>query len=51
MNKKKMILWWIALLTGFMLTGCAGYYGDDGYREYPYDRNCPGDYGQHYCAR
>ena len=50
MNKKKMTLWAIMLLIGLILTGCAGYYGDHGYREYPsYD--CPGDYGQHYCAR
>ena len=50
MNKKKMTLWAITLLIGLMLTGCAGYYGGDGYRGYPsYD--CPGDYGQHYCAR
>jgi hypothetical protein len=57
MNKKKMILRGITFLIGFMLTGCVGYYGDYGYREYPYDDspyrsyNCPGDYGQHYCAR
>lgn len=50
MNKKKMTLWAITLLIGLILTGCAGYYGGDGYRGYPsYD--CPGDYGQHYCAR
>jgi len=51
MNKKKIILWGITLLTGLMLTGCGEYSGGYGYREYPYDRNCPGDYGQHYCAR
>lgn len=50
MNKKKMILRAITLLIGLILTGCAEYSGGYGYREYPYYSNCPGDYGQHYCA-
>jgi hypothetical protein len=45
-----MILWAITLLIGLILTGCAGYYGGYGYREYP-SYNCTGDYGQRYCAR
>jgi hypothetical protein len=45
-----MARWAITLIIGFILTGCAGYYGGYGYREYPYD-DCPGDYGQHYCPR
>jgi hypothetical protein len=51
MNKKKIILWGIMLLIGLMLTGCAGYYGGYGYREYPYYDNCPGDYGKQYCPQ
>jgi hypothetical protein len=56
MNKKKILIFGIVLLIGLMLTGCAGYYGGYGYREYPYYDypypfyNCPGDYGQQYCA-
>jgi hypothetical protein len=56
MNKKKIIFWGITLLIGLMLTGCAGYYGDYGYREYPrYDNypypfyNCPNEYGIEIC--
>ncbi len=30
MNKRRIIHWGMTLLTGLMLTGCAGYYG--GYR-------------------
>jgi hypothetical protein len=56
MNKKKMIFSGIILLIGFILTGCAGYYGGYGYGEYPYydnpypSHNCPGDYGIQYCS-
>ncbi len=56
MNEKKMILRGVTLLIALILTGCAGYDGGYGYREYPYYDNpyhssdCPGDYGQHYCA-
>lgn len=55
MNKKKIFILGIVLLIGLMLTGCAGYYGGYGYREYPYydnpypSHNCPGDYGLQYC--
>ncbi len=36
MDPRKIILGGIALLIGLMLTGCAGYYSDYGYHEYPY---------------
>jgi len=55
MNKKKIFILGIVLLIGLMLTGCAGYNGGYGYREYPYYdnpypfHNCPGDYGLQYC--
>jgi hypothetical protein len=55
MDKRKFIFWGAVLLIGLMLTGCAGYYGGYGYREYPYydnpypSYNCPGDYGLQYC--
>ena len=45
MDKKKIILWGIMLLIGFMLTGCAGYYGGYGYYDSPYYGYDYGYYG------
>jgi hypothetical protein len=48
MNKKKIVFWGIVLLIGFMLTGCAGYYGGYGYNDYPYNNYDYGYYGYPY---
>jgi hypothetical protein len=36
MDKKKIAALGIVLLIGLLLTGCVGYYGGDGYYDYPY---------------
>ena len=35
-EENKIILWVIAFLIGFLLTGCAGYYGGYGNYDYSY---------------
>ena len=43
MDKKSILMLGIVFLIGFMLTGCAGYYGGYGFYDYPYY-----DYGYRY---
>jgi len=48
MNKKKIVFLGIMLLIGLMLTGCAGYYGGNGYYDFPYYDHDNGYYGYPY---